>query len=192
MFTSGIARIRVRSLTKYITSYMSYLLFLLQIRAPSGIARTYRFATQTVDLPAQEGERVTISLAAPSNVYRYMGPLKIAARSPGFKPGEPMCLTNHINGQVSKLLRTPSKNEGSFFLSPYLLVCALAFFASGDAASAFIDPSLPRLVTATVIASAAVGTTLNQVVLPEIQKASPILCRKNFKMMFLHHVNRLF
>ncbi|RLM61151.1 uncharacterized protein C2845_PM14G08300 [Panicum miliaceum] len=140
------------------------------IRAPSGIARTHRFATQNVELPAQEGERVTISLAAPSNVYREMGPLKIAARSQGFKPGEPMCLTNHNNGQVSKLLRAPSKNEGSFFLSPYLLIGALALLASGDAASAFIDPSLPRLITATAVASAAVGTTLNQVVLPEIQK----------------------
>ncbi|PUZ51015.1 hypothetical protein GQ55_6G128400 [Panicum hallii var. hallii] len=140
------------------------------IRAPSGIARTHRFATQNVELPAQEGERVTISLAAPSNVYREMGPLKIAARSQGFKPGEPMCLTNHNNGQVSKLLRAPSKNEGSFFLSPYLLIGALALLASGDAASAFIDPSLPRLITATAVASAAVGTTLNQVVLPSIQK----------------------
>ncbi|XP_066350889.1 uncharacterized protein [Miscanthus floridulus] len=92
------------------------------IRTPSGTARIHRFATQSVNLPAQEGERVTISLAAPSNVYRDMGPLKIAARSQGFKPGEPMCLTNHINGQVSKLLRAPSKNEGTFFLSPYLLL----------------------------------------------------------------------
>ncbi|XP_066350885.1 uncharacterized protein [Miscanthus floridulus] len=140
------------------------------IRTPSGTARIHRFATQSVNLPAQEGERVTISLAAPSNVYRDMGPLKIAARSQGFKPGEPMCLTNHINGQVSKLLRAPSKNEGTFFLSPYLLVGALAFLASADAASTFIDPSLPRLVTATAIASAAVGTTLNEVVLPKIQK----------------------
>lgn len=153
-------------------------MFLLQIRTPSGTARTHRFATQTVNLPAQEGERVTISLAVPSNVYRDMGPLKIAARSQGFKPGEPMCLTNHINGQVSKLLRAPSKNKGTFFLSPYLLVGAIAFLASADAASTLIDPSLPRLVTATAIASAAVATTLNEVILPTIQKASPILTRK--------------
>ncbi|KAL6894917.1 hypothetical protein ACP4OV_007537 [Aristida adscensionis] len=146
------------------------------IRTPSGTARTHRFATQTVELPAQEGERVTISLAAPSNVYREMGPLKIAARSKGFRPGEPMCLTNHVNRQVSKLLRAPSKNEGSFMINPYLFAGALAFLASGDAASAFIDPSLPRLITATVAASAAIGTTLNQVILPEIQKIKFLLC----------------
>jgi hypothetical protein len=145
-------------------------LFILQIRTPSGTARTHRFATQTVELPAQEGERVTISLAAPSNVYREMGPLKISARSQGFRPGEPMSLTNHINRQVSRLLRAPSKNEGPFVFNPYLLVGALALLASGDAASAFIDPSLPRFITATAFASAAVGTALNQVILPEIQK----------------------
>ncbi|KAL5219824.1 hypothetical protein ABZP36_024537 [Zizania latifolia] len=141
------------------------------IRTPSGTARTHRFATETVQLPAQEGERVTISLAAPSNVYRAMGPLKIAARSQGFRPGEPLSLTNHISRQVSRLLRAPSKNEGPLVLNPYLLlVGALALLASGDAASAFIDPSLPRLITATAFASAAVGTTLNQVILPEIRK----------------------
>ncbi|EEE68497.1 hypothetical protein OsJ_26921 [Oryza sativa Japonica Group] len=140
------------------------------IRTPSGTARTHRFATQTVELPAQEGERVTISLAAPSNVYREMGPLKISARSQGFRPGEPMSLTNHINRQVSRLLRAPSKNEGPFVFNPYLLVGALALLASGDAASAFIDPSLPRFITATAFASAAVGTALNQVILPEIRK----------------------
>jgi hypothetical protein len=32
------------------------------------MARTQRFATETIDLPAQEGERVTISSAAPSNI----------------------------------------------------------------------------------------------------------------------------
>ncbi|XP_010231573.1 uncharacterized protein LOC100835405 isoform X4 [Brachypodium distachyon] len=140
------------------------------IQTPSGIARTHRFATKTVELPAQEGERVTISSAAPTNTYREMGPLKIAARSKGFGPGEPMCLTNHISGQVSKLLRAPSKNAGPFVLTPYLFVGALALLASGDAVSAFIDPSLPRLITATAIASAAVGTTLNQVILPETRK----------------------
>uniref|UniRef100_A0A0D9X6R7 Uncharacterized protein n=1 Tax=Leersia perrieri TaxID=77586 RepID=A0A0D9X6R7_9ORYZ len=140
------------------------------IRTPSGTARTHKFATHTVELPAQEGERVTISLAAPSNVYRQMGPLKISARSQGFRSGEPMSLTNHINKQVSRLLRAPSKNEGPFVFNPYLLFGALALLASGDATSAFIDPSLPRLITATAFASAAVGTTLNQVILPEIRK----------------------
>ena len=47
-----------------------------QVETPSGMARTHRFATETVDLPAQEGERVTIAVAAPSKVYREVGPFK--------------------------------------------------------------------------------------------------------------------
>ncbi|KAL3021601.1 hypothetical protein AAZX31_05G202500 [Glycine max] len=40
------------------------------VQTPSGLTRTHRFATETVDLPAQEGERVTVAVAALSNVYR--------------------------------------------------------------------------------------------------------------------------
>ncbi|URD93092.1 hypothetical protein MUK42_01607 [Musa troglodytarum] len=137
---------------------------------PSGTARTHKFATTTVELPAQEGERVTISLAAPSNVYREMGPFKLTARSPGFSPGEPMCLTNHTNGKVSQLLRAPAKNGDSFFLNPYILFPSLAVLASGDAMSAIIDPSLPRLVSVAAVVSVALETTVNRIVLPEMCK----------------------
>ncbi|KAL0331084.1 UNVERIFIED_CONTAM: hypothetical protein Sangu_1653900 [Sesamum angustifolium] len=40
------------------------------VETPSGVARTHRFATETVDLPAQEGERVTVAVAAPLSAYR--------------------------------------------------------------------------------------------------------------------------
>lgn len=149
-----------------------YLFNLLQVCSPSGTARTHKFATETVELPAQEGERVTISLAAPSSVYREMGPLKLSARPPGFSPGEPMCLTNHTNGKVSWLLRVPVKNGNSFFLNPYILLPSLAVLSSGDAMSAFIDPSLPRLIAVAAVASTALGATLNRVVLPEIRKVN--------------------
>ncbi|XP_072995285.1 uncharacterized protein [Typha latifolia] len=140
------------------------------VRSPTGTARTHRFATKTTELPAQEGERVTISLAAPSNVYREMGPFRLNTQYPGFRPGEPMSLTNHTNGQVSELLRDTIKNSGSFLLNPYVLFPSLAFLATGDAAASFIDPSLPRLISATVIASVTVGTAVNLVVLPELRK----------------------
>ncbi|GKF30445.1 hypothetical protein Tco_0100243, partial [Tanacetum coccineum] len=47
-----------------------------------------RFATKTVDLPAQEGERVTIASAAPSSVYCEGGPLKFSPKTPNNYPGE--------------------------------------------------------------------------------------------------------
>ena len=73
----------------------------IQVRTPSGTASTHKFATKTAELPAQEGERVTILLAAPSDVYREIGPLKLSAKAPGLSPAEPMSLTNHTSGQVS-------------------------------------------------------------------------------------------
>ncbi|XP_039118147.1 uncharacterized protein LOC120254065 [Dioscorea cayenensis subsp. rotundata] len=136
------------------------------VRTPSGIARTHKFATKTVELPAQEGERVTISSAAPSYVYQEIGPLRVSAKAPGFSPGEPMCLTNHTTGQVSPLLRAPDKDGNSFLLNPsQFFSLLLLLLATGDAASGIIDPSLPRLISIAAVASVAVGTTIDNYLL---------------------------
>lgn len=82
------------------------------------MARTHRFATETVELPAQEGERVTIACAAPSNVYREVGPFKFSPKAPNFYPGEAMCLTNHKDGRESQLLRAPAKDGNTSILKP--------------------------------------------------------------------------
>lgn len=135
------------------------------------MARTHRFATETVDLPAQEGERVTVAVAAPLSVYREVGPLKLSPRVPNFYPGEPMCLTNHKDGRESRLLRAPSKDVGKSMLNPSILFPILALFATGDAASGILDPSLPQLIAAAAVSSLAVGVTFNSLVLPQLNKA---------------------
>ncbi|KAK6935527.1 hypothetical protein RJ641_035682, partial [Dillenia turbinata] len=140
------------------------------VQTPSGTARTHRFATDTVDLPAQEGERVTIAVAAPENVYREVGPFKISPKAPNFYPGEPMCLTNHKNGRESQLLRAPRKNESLSWLSPSVLFPTLAVFATGDAASGLIDPSWPQLISLAAVGSVAFGATLNTIVFPQLNK----------------------
>lgn len=129
------------------------------VNTPSGIGRTHRFATETVDLPAQEGERITIAAAATSNMYRQVGPLKVSPKSPGFYPGEPMCLTNHRDGRESLLLRAPMKNEGSSLLSPSILFPLVAVLATGDAASGMIDPSFPQFISVAAVSSLAIGAT---------------------------------
>ncbi|KAI3951024.1 hypothetical protein MKW92_045562, partial [Papaver armeniacum] len=141
-----------------------------QVQTPTGTARTHRFATKTVELPAREGERVTISLAAPSSVYRQVGPLKFTTKAPGFNPGEPMCLTNHNDGRESELLRAPSKNERLSLLSPSVLFPVLGVLATGDAASGIINPSLPQFISVAAVASVALGTTLNTLVLPQLNR----------------------
>lgn len=154
----------------------------MQVQTPSGMARTHRFATETVDLPAQEGERVTIAVAAPSNVYREVGPLKFSPKVPGFYPGEPMCLTNHKNDRESALLRAPTKDQSSSSLNPYILFPLFAALATGDAASRMIDPSLPQFISVAAVASLALGSTFTTLVLPQLNRVScsPALFGSNF------------
>ncbi|XP_065858586.1 uncharacterized protein [Euphorbia lathyris] len=139
------------------------------VQTPSGLARTHRFATETVDLPAQEGERVTIA-SAPSNVYRNVGPFKFSPKAPNTYPGEAMCLTNHENGRESLLLRAPTKDERLSLLNPSILIPLLAVLATGDAASGIIDPSLPQFLSVAAIASLGVGATLNTLVFPQLNQ----------------------
>ncbi|XP_048595695.1 uncharacterized protein LOC106366469 [Brassica napus] len=139
------------------------------VQTPSGTARTHRFATETAELPAQEGERVTIASAAPSDVYRQVGPFKFTPKSPNLYPGEPMSLTNHKDGRESLLLRPPSK-EGDKSLQPAFLIPLLAVLATGDAASGMIDPSLPQLLSVAAVTSLAVGATVNSFVLPQLNQ----------------------
>ncbi|XP_010430577.1 PREDICTED: uncharacterized protein LOC104714807 isoform X2 [Camelina sativa] len=139
------------------------------VRTPSGIARTHRFATETAELPAQEGERVTVASAAPSNVYRQVGPFKFSPKAPKFYPGEPMSLTKHKDGRESLLLRPPLK-DGDKILQPSFIIPLLAVLATGDAASGFINPSLPQLLSIAAVTSLAVGVTVNSLVLPQLNQ----------------------
>ncbi|KAI9174478.1 hypothetical protein LWI28_017920 [Acer negundo] len=140
------------------------------VQTPSGMARTHKFATETVDLPAKEGERVTVASASPSNVYRAVGPFKFSLKDPNFYPGEPMCLTNHKDGRESLLLRAPTKDGNSSLLNPFSLIPLLAVLATGDAVSGIVDPSLPQFLSIAAVASLAVGTTLNNVVFPQLSQ----------------------
>lgn len=140
------------------------------VQTPSGVARTHRFATETVDLPAQEGERVTIVCAAPSNVYREVGPFKFSPKAPNFYPGEPMCLTNHKDGRESQLLRAPAKDGNSSLFKPEFAIPLLTVLAAGDVASGIIDPSLPQFLSVAAVGALAVGATLNAVIFPQLNQ----------------------
>ncbi|GMH26724.1 hypothetical protein Nepgr_028567 [Nepenthes gracilis] len=140
------------------------------VQTPSGVARTHRFATETVDLPAQERERVTIALAAPSNGCREIGPFKFGPKPPNYYPSEPMCLTNHNNGRDYLLLRAPTTNRNLSLVNPSILFPVLAVLAAGDAASGLINPSLPQLLSVATLGSLAAGATFNTMLLPQLSK----------------------
>lgn len=111
---------------------------------------------------------MTIAVAAPSSVYREVGPFKFSPKAPKYYPGEPLCLTNHKDGRESLLLRAPSTNNKLYLFSPSVFVPLLVVLASGDAASGIIDPTLPKLLPVAAAASLAVGATLNTMVLPQL------------------------
>lgn len=140
------------------------------IRAPNGLAFTHRFATQSADLPAQEGERVTIALAAPSNVGRAIGPFRLSTRTPGRRPREPMCITNHVTGLEFHPLQAPPKYDSSASFGTSLIVPAVALLASGDAATAFIDPTLPKLILSVAASAIVLGTAMNTLVMPQLNQ----------------------
>lgn len=143
----------------------------LVVRAPDGVARTHRFATESVEIPAQVGERVTVSSAAPTTARGPgLGPLRGSTRTPGWQPGEPMALTNHATGRVNKLLRAPAKEGAGAARGLSLLVPAAVLLAGGDAATGFISPDLPGVVALGFAGTVVAGGLARSYLLPRLNQ----------------------
>ena len=145
----------------------------LVVRSPSGLARTFRAASATADVPARVGERVTVVCApqrgAPSRAPRRR--LLLTSAPPGSRPGEPLEVTNHSTGAVLPLLRAPPKGSSAVpgGVPGWALPLAV-LLAGSDAASALVDPALPALLAAGLAAttvSAVAGSTL---VVPKLKQ----------------------
>lgn len=141
-----------------------------QVRAPDGLARTHRCATESADIPAQEGERVTVVSAAPADSGRGIGPFKSTSRTPGWRPSEPMAVTNHVTGRVSLLSRPPPKSGSGAAFDASFIISAALLLASGDAATGLIDPSLPRAIAIGAATAVAIGGATNAFVLPRLNQ----------------------
>ena len=139
------------------------------------MARTYRFATASADVPAQPGERITVASAAPENSARGVGPFKVSARVPEWRPSEPMLITNHFTGSIYPLLHAPPKSGSGAELDTRILGPAIFILASSDAATALIDPSLPRTLAVTAVAAAVFGTAANNWILPILNQVVLVL-----------------
>jgi hypothetical protein len=145
----------------------------LVVRSPSGLARTFRAASATADVPARAGERVTVVCApqrgAPSRAPRRR--LLLTPSPPGSRPGEPLEVTNHATGAVLPLVRAPPKGSSAVPGSiPGWALPLAVLLAGSDAASALVDPALPALLAAGLAAttvSALAGSTL---VVPKLKQ----------------------
>lgn len=99
-----------------------------------------------------------------------MGPLRLSARTPGWRPGEPMSITNHVTGLEFRLLPAPPKSGSSASFEASFILPGLALLAGGDAATAFIDPTLPKLISTVAVSATVLGAAVNALVLPQLNK----------------------
>lgn len=147
----------------------------LQMKLPDGTSEIRTFATSTPSVPAQQGERLTLVCAAPADTSRagVLGALRLrgVARAPGWRASEPMQLDNHITGAVLPLLRAPPPSQRQGLVPPsWLLPGALLLTASSTAGAALLDPSLPSLIATAAVGSAAAGTAITTLVLPQMSR----------------------
>lgn len=124
------------------------------VLAPNGSGRTFRFGTESADLPCSEGERISVVCAPSQSASGGM----FGSGPPGKKPGEPLAISNHKSRSLVNLLPAPASLEASGI--PGWVVPAAVLFAGTDAASWFMDPGLPLLIaagTASVAGAAVAG-----------------------------------
>ncbi|KAJ6426447.1 hypothetical protein OIU84_022117 [Salix udensis] len=123
------------------------------VQTPSGMARTQRFATETVDLPAQKGERVTIASAVPSNVYRNVGP-----------DGKLSLLNPSVLVPLLAVLATGDAASGIIdpSLPQFLLVAAISSLGVGATLNTLVFPRLNQLPQRSVDVTAIKQKLLSQ------------------------------
>eukprot|EP00898_Chlorokybus_atmophyticus_P007955 jgi/Chlat1/8160/Chrsp76S07616 len=141
----------------------------LLLSAPDGMARTFRFATDSSEVPAQEGERVTVAAAAPREATGAM--LNRPARAPGLAESEPMSITNHNTGRTLGLSRAPPPSGQQQGPGAAWFPIILALIGT-DALSAFVDPTMPRLLASLVVGSIVAAAVGNTFVVPRLNQLS--------------------
>lgn len=135
----------------------------LTIENPSGNCRSFKFGTDTADVPAKLGDRLSV-VCAPQEACSAKV-MFLRASPPNTKPGEPLAITNHTTNTNKKLLR-PSTITGlpNWFL-PGIFTLVFA-----DVASSMIDPSLPLIGAGAVIAAASAIRATDMVLLPALKQ----------------------
>lgn len=137
------------------------------VQTPGGQSRAFRFATETADVPAFEGQRVTVVCAPTGPGQRRVGILSTSP--PGTKRGEPLSLCNHAapGAPTTPLLRPP---DASASVLPSWAPTVAILLAGSDAASGLIDPAMPLLIGAGVATASLTAFASTQYLLPELKR----------------------
>lgn len=120
----------------------------LLVVSPDNNGKTFRFGTESSDVPCQEGDRVTL-ICSPSQADS--GGI-LGSGPPGKKPGQPLALSHHKSNSLVELLEAPASLSGSNI--PGWVLPAAVVLAGTDAASWFVDPALPVLIGAGAVSVA--------------------------------------
>ncbi|GMH44091.1 hypothetical protein BSKO_12025 [Bryopsis sp. KO-2023] len=132
--------------------------------SPDGVGRTFRFATESAEVPAQEGARITV-VCAPSQSD--LGGL-LGAGPPGKKPGEPLSISNQVTNSVTKLWRAPLSGASTGI--PGWALPTAVILAGSDAASWFVDPALPALIGVGAVSLVGAAVAGNELVIPRLKQ----------------------
>lgn len=116
--------------------------------SPDNSGKTFRFGTESSNVPCQEGDRVTL-ICSPTQADA--GGM-LGAGPPGKKPGQPLALSHHKSNSLVELLEAPVSLTDSTV--PGWVLPAAVVLAGTDAASWFVDPALPLLIGAGAVSVA--------------------------------------
>jgi hypothetical protein len=139
----------------------------LVVQAPNGNSRTFRVGTATADVPAQQGQRITV-VSSPGSGANKLRRLLLSTSPPGTQPGEPMLISNHTTGTELLLLRPPQPGTQNGI--PGWVLPATVLLAGGDAASGLVDPALPLLIAGGVALAAGSAVAGNSLLVPNLKK----------------------
>lgn len=136
------------------------------VTTPSGIPRTFRFGTESAEVPAKLNDRVTVVCAPERITEKVSGILDPIPQ--GIRPGEAITVVNHRTGQTTPVLRAP-RDQSMESLPPWVVPLAVVL-AGSDAASSLIDSNLPLIGAATIAAVGASVVIGNSTVLPKLKQ----------------------
>lgn len=139
----------------------------LVVTAPNGNSRTFRVGTGSADVPAQQGQRITV-VCSPGSGANKLRRLMLSTSPPGTQPGEALLICNHTTSTELQLLRPP--RPGTQTGIPGWVLPTTVLLAGGDAASGLMDPALPLLITGSVVLAVGSAVASNTLLVPSLKK----------------------
>eukprot|EP00210_Caulerpa_lentillifera_P005056 g4829.t1 len=136
------------------------------VTTPSGIPRTFRFGTESAEVPAKLKDRVSLICAPERILEKVSGVLDPIPQ--GIRSGEVITVLNHKTGVTTPALRAP-RDVGMESVPSWVVPVAMVL-AGSDVASSFVDSNFPLLGAVAVATMGASVLISNSIVLPKLKQ----------------------